>query len=73
MDKIYIMKINISKVDRIVRILIAIVANVLFITQTVTGILSYIVLAVGGIALVTSLLNFCPIYKVLKVSSIQKD
>lgn len=72
MGKFIVMKTNISKLDRVIRILIAIVANILFVTKTVTGTLSYVVLAVGGIALVTVLINFCPLYKLLKISS-KKD
>ena len=66
------MKTNISKTDRVIRLLIAIVASILFSTQTVTGVLGYVVLAFGGIMLLTALVNFCPLYKLFKISS-KKD
>lgn len=70
--KFNIMKVNISRADRIVRILLAIIANILYVTKTVEGVLGIIVLLFGGIMLITALVNFCPIYKVCKISS-KKD
>ena len=66
------MKVNINRVDRIIRILIAIIANILFVTKTVSGALGMAVLFLGGYSLVTAVLNFCPLYKLLKFSTNKK-
>ena len=43
--------------DRIIRVLIAAIIAVLYITNTVTGTLAYVLLALGGIFLLTSLVG----------------
>ncbi len=63
---------NIGKIDKIVRLIIAIVASALFITKTVTGTLGYILLGVGAIMLLTAIIDFCPLYKVCKFKGTNK-
>ena len=46
---------NMGNSDRIIRVLAAAVIAVLFINNTVTGVLAYVLLAVGAIFLLTSL------------------
>ena len=59
------MKKNMGSADRIIRIVIAVIAAVLYFTGTVTGTVGIILLAVAGIFVLTSLVNFCPIYAAL--------
>lgn len=54
-----------GNVDRIIRILFAVVVAVLYFTGVTSGTLGIVLLAVGGILLLTSLINFCPIYAAL--------
>lgn len=63
------MKSNVSNIDRIIRIVAAIVLAALFFTGTVTGTVGYILLAVAAIFLVTGAINFCPLYRVLGIST----
>jgi hypothetical protein len=56
------MKENIGNTDRIIRVVVAVVIAVLYFTNTITGILGYLLLAVGGIFILTGLLGTCPIY-----------
>lgn len=63
------MKKNVGSTDKIIRILLAIVFAALFFTGTVTGILGYVLLALGAIFVLTSLVGFCPIYAVLGMST----
>lgn len=63
------MKKNVGNIDRVVRILIAIVASILYFTGTVEGTLGYIVLAVGAIMLLTALVGTCPIYSIVGLST----
>ncbi len=63
------MKKNTGKTDRIVRIILAIVAAALYFTGTVTGTTGYIVLAVGAIMLITALAGSCPLYSILGINT----
>jgi hypothetical protein len=56
------MKKNLGNVDRVVRILIAVVFAVLYFTGTVTGVAGIILLILGAVFVVTSIVSFCPIY-----------
>lgn len=51
--------------DRVIRILLAVVFAALFFTGTVTGVIGYILLVAGGISLATSVVSFCPLYKLI--------
>lgn len=59
------MKKNMGGLDRIVRIVIAIVVGVLYQQGVVEGTLAYVLLAVAGVFLLTSLINFCPLYSLV--------
>lgn len=56
------MKKNMGNVDRIVRVLIAVVIAILFFTKVISGTLGIVLLALGGVFLLTSLVGFCPLY-----------
>jgi hypothetical protein len=56
------MKTNMGTSDRVIRIAIALVFAVLYFTQTVTGTLGFVLLALGGIFVLTSAISFCPLY-----------
>ena len=63
------MKTNVGSIDRVLRVLIAVAASILYFTETVEGTLGYIVLAVGAIMLLTALIGFCPIYSIVGLST----
>lgn len=63
------MKKNMGTADRVIRLAIALVAGVLFLTGTVTGALGIILVAVGGIFALTSFVSFCPLYAPFGISS----
>ncbi|MCG9911106.1 MAG: DUF2892 domain-containing protein [Flavobacteriales bacterium] len=63
------MKKNMGTIDRIARILVALVAIILFFTDTVTGTLGYVLLAVSGVFLLTSVISFCPLYTLLGINT----
>ncbi|MBL0055190.1 MAG: DUF2892 domain-containing protein [Chitinophagaceae bacterium] len=56
------MKKNMGSIDRIIRVVIAAVIAVLYFTNIISGTLGIILLALGGIFLLTSLVSFCPLY-----------
>ena len=67
------MKKNIGSIDRWVRLIIAALILILFITKVISGTLGIILLVVAGVFVVTSLLNFCPIWMALGISTGKKE
>ena len=67
------MKKNMGGTDRMIRIVIAIIAAILYFTGTVPGTLGIILLVVAGVFLLTSFLNFCPLYTVLRINTKKKE
>lgn len=67
------MKKNIHTIDRMIRLLIAAIAIVLFFTNTISGTAGLVVLIVGIILGATALINFCPIYAALGISTNKKS
>lgn len=67
------MKRNVGNIDKMVRILAAIVIAVLYFTNVISGTLAIILLSIAGIFLVTSFLGFCPIYWAIGLSSKPKQ
>jgi hypothetical protein len=63
------MKSNVGSADKIIRILLAIVIAVLYFTKVISGTTGIILLVLGGIFLLTALINFCPIWAMLGIST----
>ena len=63
------MKSNVGKSDKVIRISLAVLIVILFVTKIITGVLAYVLLGFGLILILTSLMSFCPIYKLLGVNS----
>lgn len=63
------MKKNMGGIDRIIRIIVAIIALVLYFTGTITGTIGIVALVVAGIFLITSFVNFCPLYSILGMNT----
>lgn len=66
------MKPNISSTDRMIRVFIAALAAVLYFTNVLTGFWGIAFLTIGGILLLTSMINFCPIYYALGMTTRKK-
>lgn len=49
-------------VDRVIRVLIAVIVGVLFFTNILTGTLGLILLVLSVLFVITSAISFCPIY-----------
>ena len=63
------MKQNVGNIDKAIRILVAVIFGVLYITHIVTGTIGIVLLAVGLIFVLTSIVGICPIYLTLGLSS----
>lgn len=66
------MKKNLGTIDKLVRILIAAVIAILFFANIITGALGIALLLFAVILVVTSFINFCPIYFAFGLSSNKK-
>jgi hypothetical protein len=56
------MKKNMGILDKVIRILIALVVVVLYFVHAISGTLAIILLILSGIFILTSLVGFCPLY-----------
>ena len=64
------MKKNVGQTDKIIRILLAvIIAAVYYFTDWIPGTLGLILIIVAIILLLTSLFNFCPLYRLFGFST----
>jgi hypothetical protein len=66
------MKKNMGTVDKIIRVLIAIVLLILFFTGNITGTLGIILFALSIILIITSFISFCPLYLPFGLSTVSK-
>ena len=55
--------------DRIIRIILAAVVGFLYYNGTITGTLGIILLALAGVFVLTSLISFCPLYKLVGLNT----
>ncbi len=67
------MKKNVNSIDKVIRVLLAVVLGILIFTNQVTGILAIIFGVLAVVLLLTSFLSFCPIYAVLNLSTLKKS
>jgi len=63
---------NIGNTDKLIRLIIAVILFLLVYTDKITGDLSYVALIVAFIAALTSLLNYCPVYQLMKIDTNKK-
>jgi hypothetical protein len=66
------MKKNMGSIDRIIRILLAIVVIVLYLNGSITGVAAIILGILAIVFILTSLIGFCPLYWPFKISTIGK-
>jgi hypothetical protein len=56
------MKKNMGTIDKIVRILIALIVIGLYFAHVISGTLAIVLLVLSAIFILTSLVSFCPLY-----------
>jgi hypothetical protein len=54
---------NMGAADRIIRIIVAVIVVFLYYNNTITGTMSIVLLVLAGVFVLTSLIGFCPLYK----------
>ncbi len=63
---------NMGTADRIIRTLLALLVIVLYLTGDISGLVAVILGLISIIFLVTSFTGFCPMYKMINVSTQKK-
>lgn len=63
------MKYNLGGLDRIVRVILAVLIAVLYFTDMISGMTAIILGALALIFLVTSMIGFCPLYFLFRLST----
>lgn len=63
------MKRNLSNIDRIVRVVLAAVFAYLYFGGILPGTLGLVLFVLGLVFVLTSIMSFCPIYAMLKLST----
>ncbi len=67
------MKKNIGSTDRYIRLGIAFLIAILYFTGVLTGTMAMVFGFIALIMVITALLNFCPIFSLLGISSVKKE
>ena len=63
------MKKNMGGADRTIRIILAVVIGVLYWQKIIDGTLAYVLLALAAIFVLTSFINFCPLYSLVGLNT----
>ena len=66
------MKTNMGIIDRVIRIVIALVFIGLYFANVVSGTLAIVLLVLAGVFTLTALVAFCPLYWPFGISSAKK-
>jgi Flp pilus assembly protein TadB len=66
------MKINESPVDRIIRVLVGIALVAIGVFGVASGAWLWITYILGAVLLLTGAVGFCPLYRLLKFSTVKK-
>lgn len=67
------MKKNMGFIDKVIRILVALVIVTLYFTNVITGVLGIVLLIFAGVFILTSLISFCPLYLPLGMNTAKKE
>jgi hypothetical protein len=67
------MKKNVGSIDKVARIIIAAVLAAVVISSIITGTLGIVALLIAAVLLITSLVGFCPLYRILGISTCKTD
>jgi hypothetical protein len=66
------MKKNMGTIDKVIRIVMALILAVLYFTGVVSGTLGIILLVIAAVFVLTSLVSFCPLYPLIGLNTNKK-
>lgn len=64
---------NMGSIDKIIRILIAVVIVGLHFAKAITGTWAVILLVLAGVFVLTSIISFCPLYYPFGINTCKKE
>jgi hypothetical protein len=67
------MKKNVGTIDKVVRILVAVVISGLYFSNIISGAVAIVLLILAGVFILTSFMSFCPLYLPFGLSTRKKD
>ena len=67
------MKVNMATADRALRVIIAVAIAILYFMNIIAGTAGLILLVAGVIFLATSIIGFCPLYKLFGFSTCKTE
>jgi Na+(H+)/acetate symporter ActP len=67
------MKKNMGTLDRIIRVLLAIVVLILYLAGSISGVAAIILGIFAVVFVITSAIGYCPLYAPLKISTVGKS
>ena len=56
------MKKNMGSIDKIIRVIIAVIVAVLYFTEVIPGVLGIVLMVLAAVFVLTSMVSFCPLY-----------
>lgn len=66
------MKKNMGGLDRIIRLIVAVIIVILYFTKVIQGTTSIVLGIIAFIFALTSFINFCPLYSIFKINTYKK-
>ncbi len=67
------MKKNMGSIDRILRVVVAVVIGVLYFTNVISGTVAIVLAVLGVVFILTSLVSTCPLYMPFGLSTRRSD
>jgi len=67
------MKKNVGSIDKVIRIILAVLIVILALTHVISGTLAIVMLILAGILVLTTVISFCPIYLPFGISTTKKE
>lgn len=67
------MKKNMGNLDRVIRLVIALLIVVLLFAKVLTGTLGIVLMVIAAVFILTSLFSFCPLYLPLGIKTCKKS
>jgi len=66
------MKMNVSSIDKAIRLIVAALIVILYFAKVITGTWAIVAIILAAVLVLTSLINYCPLYTVLGINTIKK-
>jgi len=66
------MKKNMGTIDKVIRISLAVIVGILYLTGNISGTVAIILGVLAAVFVLTSLIGFCPLYVPFNISTIGK-